>query len=182
MNFFELLENRPFVGNVLKQYILFMLLYVVIRIAYLILQGKWNHKKEISYFIGMLYLNFVIALTMTPLELTMDRVSIAERIQLVPFDTVTRYWPLDGEYSLYNIIGNLILMIPILPVLRYCFDVKSIKKAFFFTIFFTLSIEVLQLFFTTARAFDVDDIILNITGFCISAVIWWLLQKVKVVK
>ncbi|MGL5042509.1 MAG: VanZ family protein [Culicoidibacterales bacterium] len=182
MNFFHLLDNRPFVSAVIVQYILFILLYVLIRICYVILQRKWEKNKELGYFIGMLYFTFVIAITTTRLNLTLEGASILARIQLMPFDTVTRYWPLDGEYALYNIIGNFILMIPILPILRYCFMIKSVKKAFVFTLFFTLSIEVAQLFFTTSRAFDVDDIILNVSGFCISALFWWLFQKIKVVK
>ncbi|GBU11202.1 hypothetical protein AwErysi_08180 [Erysipelotrichaceae bacterium] len=182
MNFFELLENRPFVSQVVLHYTLFMLLYLIIRTSYIILMGKWDRKNEISYFIGMLYINFVIALTMTPVDLTLDSVSILSRIQLHPFDTVTRYWPLDGEYSLYNILGNLILMIPMLPILTYCFKVSSIKKGFIFTLFFTASIEIGQLFFTTTRACDIDDVILNMGGFCISAVLWWFIQKIRVVK
>lgn len=183
MNLLVLFEDRPFVISVLIHYFIFMLLYVLIRIGWILLQsGKRNNKSELKYFCGMLYINFVLALTMTPLHLTADLDSIISRIQLVPFDTVSRYWPMDGEYSIYNIIGNILMMFPILPILTSCFNVKYIRQAFIFTVFFTVSIELLQLILTSTRAFDVDDIILNIGGFLVSALLWKLFKSIKIAK
>src|SRR5699024_10356338 len=129
--------------------------------GYLILyKGKIIWSNELKAFVGIVYINFVIALTMTPLNLTLDMNSIRSRIQIIPFDTVTRYWPLDGEYSLYNILGNFLMMFPMLPILTYSFKIISIKKATLFTAFFIVSIEMMQLFFTSSRACDIDDFIL----------------------
>lgn len=183
MNILTLLEDRPFVREVLLHFVLFMFIYIIIRVGYLILsKGKRSTVNEVKYLIGMVYINFVLALTMTPLHLNFDWVSIHSRIQIIPFDTVTRYWPLDGEYSLYNIVGNFIMMFPMLPILTYSFNITSIKKATIFTAFFILSVEVLQLFLTTTRAFDIDDFILNFAGFLVSILVWQIVKSVRIAK
>jgi VanZ like family. len=178
----KLFEDRPFVTRVLTHFLLYMLLYIIIRIGYLIISKQRLKKDELANFIGMMYITFVLALTISPLDLTLNSANIQARIQLVPFDTVTRYWPLDGEYSFYNIIGNLLLMFPILPILTYSFKVKSYKVACFFVTYFVIFIEIMQLFFTTTRACDIDDFILNIIGFLLSSIIWRFLQRIKVVQ
>lgn len=180
MNIFTLLNNRPFVASVLMHYVLFMLLYIMIRICVLFITHKRAGKGELRYFFGMLYINFVLALTFTPVDFTLNIPDILSRIQLIPFDTVTRFWPLDGEYSLYNIIGNVLLMIPILPVLTYNFKMTSIKTAAAFTAVFIICIEVGQLFFTTTRICDIDDFILNMLGFFLSALLWNIIKKVRI--
>lgn len=178
--FLELLSNRPFVRSILMHYILFVCLYILIRIAINILFAKnIKIKKEMGYFIGALYFMLVLGLTLSPIEVTFDFPSIQERIQLVPFDTVPRYLDLQGEYSIYNIIGNIILFFPLVLVLRYCFGVYSWKRSLVFAVFFITSIEVAQLFFTTIRAFDVDDFILNLSGFLFSLIVVSLFSKRK---
>ncbi len=183
MNILFLLENRPFVHGVVLQLIISLMVYVLARVGYIILTGtKKNLKTEVKYFIGMSYISFVLALTMTYLDLTLDLSTIQYRINLIPFDTVTRYWPLDGEYSVYNLIGNFIIMFPMLPILSYSFNVTSFKKAALFTAFFIFAIEFMQLFVTTTRAFDVDDFILNFGGFLVSGLLWTLIKKVQTPK
>lgn len=181
MNLFTLIEDRPFVSSVIEHFFLFMLLYVMIRISVVLINKGRFAKNEFRYFVGMLYFSFVLAITFTPVDFTTDWGSIISRIQLIPFDTVTRYWPLDGDYSLYNIIGNVILMIPILPILTTNFGIGTFGNAIRFTVVFILFIEIGQLFFTTTRVFDVDDFILNMLGFFISALLWQIMKKVKVV-
>jgi|GEM_PF-2616615 len=183
MNILTLLADRPFVSEVLLHFILFMFIYIIIRIGYLILKkGKHSTSNEVRYLIGMVYINFVIALTLTPLHLQINWDSIISRIQIIPFDTVTRYWPLDGEYSLYNIVGNFLMMFPMLPILTYAFNVTSIKKATLFTAFFIVAIEIMQLFLTSTRACDIDDFILNFGGFLVSIIIWQMIKSIRVAK
>jgi len=183
MNILDLLtslEDRPFIQQILLQYFLFMVICVIIRIGYVILNpGKLSLRHSFRYFVGMAYLNFVLALTLTPLHLNYDVGSMLARTQLVPFDTVTRYWPMDGEYSLYNIVGNFLMMFPMLPVLTYSFRVKSIKIALLFTAFFIIMIEIMQLVLTTTRTCDIDDFILNFSGFVLTIFIWKIIQRIR---
>lgn len=176
----DILSKRPFVLSVLFHYILFVCFYLVIRLAVNILfVKKIQVKKEILHFIGILYLMFVLALTLAPIEVNFDFTSMQQRLQLIPFDTLPRYLDLQGEYSIYNIIGNIILFFPLVLVLRYCYQVHSWKRSLLFAIFFITAIEVAQLFFTKIRAFDVDDFILNISGFLFSLLVISLLWKNK---
>lgn len=180
MNILQLFDNRPFIRAVILHFIFFMIVYGIIQIGYCILYRAKNKKIELRQIIGMMYLTFVLALTMTPLEINFNWEEWRERIQLVPFDTVTRYWPLDGEYSTYNLVGNTLLMIPMIPILTNAFGIYSLKRAFGFTLFFVMIIEVLQLFATRTRAMDIDDVILNMGGFIVSFLIWIILKKIKI--
>jgi len=176
MNMLDLLtslDHRPFVRQIILQYVLFMLIYIVMRIGYLLLQRRrLELVDEVRYFVGMGYLTAVLALTLTPLAFNFDLRGMVPRIQLVPFDTVTRYWPLEGEYSIYNIVGNFLMMFPMFPVLTYCFRVGSVKETAVFTAFFIVGIETMQLVLTATRACDIDDFILNFGGFIVSIYVW----------
>jgi glycopeptide antibiotics resistance protein len=177
------LEQRPFIRQILLQYILFMVIYFVLRVAYLFLSGhKWSLNDGLKYFVCALYFNFVLALTLTPLDINFSLASMVERIQLVPFDTVSRFWPLEGEYSLYNIVGNFLMMFPLFPVLQYSFGVNDHSRALRFTALFIIAIEFLQLVLTRTRALDIDDFILNFGGFCVSLFIWRLIERWRKVK
>jgi len=60
-----------------------------------------------------------------------------------------------------NIIGNILLFIPFGMFLRYYFKFKVISLILI-TILYSLSIEATQILIN--RVFDIDDIILNLTG------------------
>jgi len=177
------LDHRPFIRQILLQYILFMVIYFIIRAAYLFLSGhRWSLHDAMKYFVCASYFNFVLALTLTPLDVNFAIHSMIERIQLVPFDTVTRYWPLEGEYSLYNIVGNFLMMVPLFPVLKYTFGVISYKKASCFTAAFIMGVELMQLVLTRTRTLDIDDFILNFCGFLVSLFVWHTIERLRKLK
>lgn len=95
---------------------------------------------------------------------------IATRSNFEPFETIIMYTIAlkNGLISLrlylINILGNIVAFMPLALFLPICFP-KTKKFWIFFVhvMFIGLSIEVMQIMFMTG-SFDVDDIILNVSG------------------
>lgn len=85
-------------------------------------------------------------------------------ISLIPFATIRSYIKYSGIFhALLNILGNVILFIPIgfifpLILIRY----RDIKKIAVLSISISLFIEFIQFF--VGRSCDIDDLILNFVG------------------
>ncbi len=100
-------------------------------------------------------------------------------VNLVPFKTIKRFFNafgrINSRYLIYNLLGNLICLMPLSLLLPKIYKVQN--KFFIFTITIlltTLAIEVTQLI-TCTGFFDIDDIILNASG----ALIAYLILKIK---
>lgn len=100
-------------------------------------------------------------------------------VNLVPFKTIKRFFNafgrINSRYLIYNLLGNLICLMPLSLLLPKIYKVQN--KFFIFTITIlltTLTIELTQLI-TCTGFFDIDDIILNASG----ALIAYLILKIK---
>lgn len=99
-------------------------------------------------------------------------------IGYIPFQSIRSYWKViqkgygwPGEYE--NLFGNILIFIPfgiLLPAIKRRF--RRFHRFIKWTLIIVVSIEVIQLF-SLQGIFDVDDIILNVTG----AVIGFLISK-----
>ncbi len=100
---------------------------------------------------------------------------IHDMISIIPFYfLVDRY---DGW--MMNIIGNIIMFIPVGIVWPVCYNkLDSIKKTVLAAGGFALFIEVTQLF-CLGRHTDVDDLILNTFGAAIGACIIFMIRGLK---
>ncbi|MGC4103138.1 VanZ family protein [Ferruginibacter sp.] len=88
------------------------------------------------------------------------------KANLTPFATIKLYWNshLRAEYTVSNLLGNLVGFIPmglLLPILFKRLD--HFFAATFCVFLFSLAFETFQLF-TMLGVFDVDDLILNTLG------------------
>jgi glycopeptide antibiotics resistance protein len=137
-------------------------------------QRTFNRELILLVFIS--YSICVLIITLYPLPMTRVKIAGARGVNFVPvINTIEEfsYSFAKGRafmrtHSLENIIGNVILLVPLgilLPLLSTRFN--SFKKIFIAALLFSLSIEVIQLVsrsFGIYRSADVDDVILNITG------------------
>ncbi|MGK5511477.1 VanZ family protein [Brevibacillus formosus] len=85
-----------------------------------------------------------------------------------PFQTLVDYVFHYDNYNfgtiMYNLIGNVMLFVPLgllLPLIFMSF--QSVHRVFFLTLSASLIIETLQLLFSLG-SFDVDDLLLNVLG------------------
>ncbi|MDK2964996.1 MULTISPECIES: VanZ family protein [Lacrimispora] len=99
-------------------------------------------------------------------------------INLVPFRSIAPQLKYITEWwSLKNIIGNIILFIPLgfLVPLVYI-NAQRFYKTFIIIFLSVLLIESFQLF-TMLGVFDIDDIILNCTGGIIGYFLFYILKR-----
>jgi len=103
-------------------------------------------------------------------------------LTVVPLkSTINNFMEIDGNehhelFNYYtNLIGNIVLFLP-LPFFLACLaGIKSFKKIFLISFILSLSVELLQFVFKRGVA-DIDDILLNLlgatTGFFINRLLW----------
>lgn len=86
---------------------------------------------------------------------------------LIPFKTILGYWAFPDLHNiLVNIIGNIVIVMPIQFLIIKIFDIKDFKKCILIDFLLILLIETLQLI-THTGVFDIDDMILNLIGMSI---------------
>lgn len=88
---------------------------------------------------------------------------------LVPFKTLHAQFVQalqnETDFSLFHLCVNLILFMPLFPLLKLIFNAKE-KQLIIACLFTPIIIETVQFFI--GRIFDIDDILLNIFGIIIS--------------
>ena len=91
------------------------------------------------------------------------------RYNLQPFNEIKRFYHLLGtdnnEKAILNLVGNIICFLPFGLYQASELDNKkhTVIKVTFLTMLFSLSVELVQLYFKIG-IFDVDDLILNTLG------------------
>ena len=99
------------------------------------------------------------------------------RINLIPFVNLFDY-PKFSE-ALINLIGNTTMFIPIGVIWPIVYkELNTHKKVIAAGVGFSLCIEILQLPFAV-RVSDIDDLILNSTGFVIGYGVYLLVKKIR---
>jgi len=105
---------------------------------------------------------------------------MADTTNLVPFATIRRYLavmdrPSGFNLFLYNVIGNIVVMIPfgyLFPIIN-----KTVKKWWVFVLLALMFIMIMEMmqYVSMSGTLDIDDVILNLTG----AVIGYLLCPLR---
>ena len=149
----------------------YLLLFLLIFSFGCLKNDKLIYKKNvILYFVS--YVLFLIVFTMllgrTGIGL-IDREYFnyyIKKINLIPFKTIIGYVLSISNFKLflYNIVGNLVALIPLsIIILLKDEKNKSIKKQFLFLSISSFMIEFFHLLYS-AGSFDIDDYILNVFG------------------
>lgn len=101
---------------------------------------------------------------------------------LIPFRTISEYIINYQNYNFYiirnNIIGNIVMYMPVQYLIIKIFDIKKFKNVFIIDSIFLLIIELSQLL-THTGMFDIDDIILNLLGMIIMYIFLMIFRKFK---
>lgn len=152
-------------------------LYFIIRIILLIInKSKIDIKKEIITILFIIYLSFLLSLTIFP------RIGTVKGLNLIPFkiiyDSIIEFKNNNISYFIISFLGNIILFIPygILLKSKGLNNLKIIIYGFFLTIF----IEFVQLF--QNRWVDIDDLLLNVLGVYIGLIIYNIINYFKLKK
>lgn len=163
-------DFKSIMGNTLPIIVLISVMAIFLRIYFL---KKANQRilfsKEIPNIFFLIYILCLFQIV------TSQDVSGIHGINTDFFSELTRY---DFGTRLFyrNIIGNIVLFIPFTFFVGYIFEVKNHLFMYLFTLLVSLTIEITQLYI--GRAFDVDDILLNLIGGVIGFAIYNLVDKV----
>lgn len=146
--------------------LLFLILFNVIR--------KNKLFANIRFIAIIAYTVVVIQLTLWPPAVGTPPVRWSDiPYNLIPFNSIkgslNHFYYMVG---IRNILGNIVLLLPLAFLIRLKHSMKAVLIGFSIS----LSIEILQVVLTmsrliTTRSFDVDDLILNTTGFYIGYLI-----------
>lgn len=86
---------------------------------------------------------------------------------IIPFKTIINYFINYNKYSIYflcvNLIGNIVVFMPLQLFLMKVFGKLCYKKYFIIDVSMIIIIELIQLI-TNCGVFDIDDIFLNVLG------------------
>ena len=145
-------------------------------------------KRNLIAGILILYLLVVAALTIVPTRLSRVRSPHSDHVNLVPFEysfkcvlIAHRRHPDLMTFCLRNTFGNIMLFLPLgimLPLWDPRF--RSVKTLILTAACLSLSIETIQFvlrFIGSARAVDVDDVLLNTLGACLGFGVFRIVSK-----
>lgn len=129
---------------------------IVLRVAYLI-----KNKQKLMFWQDLMMLTFVIYILCLFQIVTGQDVSGEHGINITFFRELTRY-ELGSSLFYHNIVGNILLFVPFGFFTSYYLDLD--KKRYIFLLTFIISIVIESIQLNIGRAFDVDDVILNLVG------------------
>ncbi len=168
--------------------------WVAVRVKINISRRNRNEKLSIKreLILGTLFIYAVVvaAITIVPLPISKFRDPKFSGINVVPIfnsvrcvlpDRTGRQHPMAG-FCLQNIIGNIILFLPLGALLPWTSEkLRSVKRVLLLALFFSLSIEAIQFlsrFFGSYRSIDVDDVLFNTSGAFLGFIIYTMVKNV----
>lgn len=134
---------------------LFIAIILVLKITKVIINNdKFTFYKE---FYNLLFIIYVLLLYF----LLLSTENAASGINFIPFKEMTRY-NIGSKAFFYNVIGNIVLFIPFGYFVSDYLKGKKIHHILIPSVLISLTAELIQ--YKIGRAFDIDDIILNVIG------------------
>ena len=143
---------------------------VSLRLAYLI-----RHKRKLVLQEDLTMLMFIVYILCLFQIVTTQDISGEHGINITLFKELTRY-ELGSRLFYRNVIGNIALFIPFGFFTSFYLKLDKKRFVIFLTMLVSLVIEFIQL--NIGRAFDVDDIILNVIGGSIGYLIYRIMDKI----
>ena len=143
---------------------------IAIRLTYLIR----NHEK-ITLSKEMMMLTFIVYILCLFQIVTSGDVSGVHGVNVTLFKELTRY-QIGTKLFYRNIIGNIIMFIPFGFFTSYYLKLNKKRVIFYLTLIVAFVIELIQL--KIGRAFDIDDIILNMVGSLLGYYLYRIMDRV----
>lgn len=166
--FFETL--RTTLTNSWPMLTLFVVILAVIKISQIII----NKEKIVFYkeFYDLLMIIYILLLY----QMLLSTENAASGINMVPFREITRY-QIGSKLFLYNVIGNIALFIPFGYFISDKLKAQKTSQIIYISAIISLTAELIQ--YKIGRAFDIDDVLLNVTGAIIGFMLYISIQAIK---
>lgn len=159
------------ITNVWPMLVIFLVVLVTIRISYI----KINREKFVFYkeFLNLVFIIYILLLYQL---LTSTELNTASGINIVPFTEIFRY-KIGSTLFMYNVIGNILIFVPFGYFVSSYVKATKFSHILFISVITSLTVELVQL--QIGRSFDIDDIILNVTGSIIGFLLFIGLTAIK---
>ena len=95
---------------------------------------------------------------------------------MVPFKEITRY-QIGSKLFYYNVIGNIALFIPFGYFISDKLRAQKTSQIIYISAIISLTAELIQ--YKIGRAFDIDDVLLNVSGAIIGFMLYVSIQAIK---
>lgn len=143
---------------------IFLVVLISIRLTYI----HVNREKFVFYkeFMNLIFLIYALLLFNL---LTNSELNNNSGYNLIPFTEILRY-DMNTTYFKVNVLGNIALFIPFGYFISGYVRAKKMSHILFISIITSTVVEFVQHFI--GRSFDIDDIILNVTGAVIGFLIY----------
>ncbi|KAA6448140.1 VanZ family protein [Bacillus cereus] len=174
------------IGRIFDLHLPLLSIFIILGFVFLFISDRIRKKKfpimiQLIRYSIVIYVLFVIKLVFFPImylyKSSSAEITQSMFYQLIPFHEIYKTFFVTGNYI--QVFGNLLLLFP-LGVYMGLLSKKavSVKYVFKISLFTTLTIETVQLIidyitFMPNKIFDIDDIILNVTG----CLLGWLFLK-----
>ena len=123
----------------------------------------------------LMMLTFIVYILCLFQVVTSQDVSSVHGVNVTLFKELTRY-QIGSRLFFRNIVGNILMFIPFGFYTSYYLKLDKKRYIFYLTLIVSVVIELIQL--KIGRAFDVDDIILNMVGSFLGYFFYRLMDKI----
>jgi len=160
-------------SNTWPMLILFIVIISVLRVSKIII----GHEKFVFYDF-MYNLIFTLYLLLLYYLLLSTENAVSYGVNLIPFHEMTRF-TFGSKAFMYNVIGNIVMFIPFGFYISKYIKASRTWQVLLITFIVSLTAECIQYYI--GRAFDIDDVMLNVVGSIIGFLIYlfckWLKNK-----
>lgn len=165
----ETVQNA--VNNTWPMLIIFVVIISTIRVTYLSI-----HKEKFIFYKEFLNLIFIIYVLLLYQLLTNVETNTTGGYNLIPFTEINRY-EVGSKLFMFNVIGNIVIFIPFGYFVSGYIKASKVSHILAVSIISSLTVEIVQL--QIGRSFDIDDIILNVSGAIIGFLLYIGLCAIK---
>ena len=163
-------DIREVMFNTWPMIILTCVVLISIRIAYLV-----KNKQKLIFHQDLTMLLFIIYILCLFQVVTTQDVSGEHGINITLFKELTRY-KIGSRLFYRNIIGNIALFLPFGFFTSFYLKLERKRFVLLLTVIVSFVIEFIQL--NIGRAFDVDDVILNVIGGLFGYILYRIIDKI----
>ncbi len=163
------------VSNTLKDIWPMLTIFLVVIISIRVTYVRVNHEKFIFHkeFLNLVFVVYALLLFQM---LTNTELNTSGGLNLIPFTEILRYKVGTPGFNL-NVIGNIAMFIPFGYFVSGYVKASKISHILFISTITSSTVEFVQHFI--GRSFDVDDILLNVTGAIIGFLLYVGFSAIK---
>ena len=165
----EMLSNA--IMDIWPMLTIFLVVLILIRLMYI-----HNSSEKFVFYKEFLNLLFIIYALLLYRLLTNTELNSSSGMNLVPFQEILRY-PIGSPGFNKNVIGNILIFIPFGYFVSSYIKASKVSHILIVSVTTSLVVEFVQKYI--GRSFDIDDVLLNVTGAIIGFLLFIGLTAIK---